>query len=367
MIDFRFQDPLWLLMLIPLVLAGMLAIRRQRKVAVLYSDVTVLSSLPVTLALRFKRLLPWIRLFGLALVVMALARPQRGREEFRIRSEGIAIQMCIDRSGSMQAMDFQIDGEQVDRLTAVKKVFRDFVIGTDDVSGRSDDLIGLVSFSGYAESKCPLTLDHGALLQVLDTVQLAELRRKLQEQGGAQRISGELQQRLVEALREEQMTAIGDAVSLGVDRLKDVKAKSKVIILLSDGESNAGVVTPDEAAEAAKAFGIKVYSIGIGSTGWAPVPDVDVFGRRVMRRQQVRLDEKTLRMLAETTGGSYFNAQDTQALEDVYAEIDRLEKTLSEGRLYTEYRELYQYAMFVGLILILLEIFLISTRFRSLP
>ena len=367
MIDFRFQDPLWLLLLIPLALAGMLAIRRQRRVAVLYSDVTVLSSLPVTLALRSKRLLPWIRLIGLALVVVALARPQRGREEFRIRSEGIAIQMCIDRSGSMQAMDFQVDGRQVDRLSAVKRVFRDFVVGTDNLPGRPDDLIGLVSFSGYAEGKCPLTLDHGALLQVLDTVQLAQLRRKLQEQGGGLQMSEELQLRLREALQEEQMTAIGDAVALGVDRLREVEAKSKIIILLSDGESNAGVTTPDEAAEAAKAFGIKVYTVGIGSTGWAPVPDVDAFGRNVLRRQPVRLDEETLRALAETTGGNYFNARDTEALKQVYAEIDRLEKTLSEGRLYTEYRELYQVAMFAGLGLILLEILLVSTRFRSLP
>jgi Ca-activated chloride channel family protein len=366
-IEFRFQDPLWLLLLIPLFLAGMLAVRRQRRVAVLYSDVKVLGSLPVTWALRAKRCLPWVRLLGLALVVIALARPQRGREEFRIRSEGIAIQMCLDRSGSMQAMDFQIDGEQVDRLTAVKRVFRDFVVGTDDLPGRPDDLIGLVAFSGYAESKCPLTLDHGALMQVLDTVELAQLQKKLQQQAAGQRLSRDLEQRLRQAMREEQMTAIGDAVSLGVDRLKDVEAKSKVIILLSDGENNAGVVTPEEAAKAAEAFGIKIYSIGIGSTGWAPVPDVDAFGRRVLRRQPVKLDETTLKMLAETTGGDYFNAQDTQALEDVYAKIDRLEKTLSEGRLYSEYRELYQYPMVVGLMLVLAEIMLVSTRFRSLP
>jgi Ca-activated chloride channel family protein len=364
---FRFQDPLWLLLLIPLLLAGVLAIHRQRRVAVLYSEVSLLSLLPVTMALRAKRLLPWIRLLGLALVVAALARPQHGREEFRIRAEGIAIQMCIDQSGSMEAMDFHVEGRQVNRLTAVKRVFRDFVAGKGKLPGRPDDLIGLVAFSGYAESKCPLTLDHGALLQVVDTVELAELRRRLQDRQIDRRMSDQLRRQLATALQEETLTAIGDAVALAVDRLQDVKAKSKVIILLSDGESNAGVVDPAEAARTAKAFGIKIYSIGIGTTGWAPVPAVDPFGRKALRRQAVRLDEETLKMLAETTGGRYFNAKDTEALENVYAEIDKLEKTLSEGRLYTEYRELYQYAMFPGLGLILLEILLVSTRFRSLP
>ncbi len=356
MTGFRFQNPLWLLLVVPLVLLAVWAIRRQRRAAVLYSDVSLLRLLPATLALRCKRLLPWMRLVGLALVVAALARPQHGREEFRVRTEGIAIQMCIDRSGSMQAMDFQADGEPVDRLDAVKRVFRDFVAGRGKLPGRPDDLIGLIAFGGYADSKCPLTLDHGALLQVLESVEIPkpiyDSRRRV------------INARLLE---EEMKTAIGDAVALAVDRLKDVRAQSKVIILLSDGEQTAGAVDPPEAAQTAKAFGIKTYTIGIGSTGWAPFPDEDPFGRPVFRRQPVRLDEATLKMLAETTGGRYFNARDTSALENVYAEIDKLEKTLSEGRLYTEYRELYQYAMFPGLGLILLEILLACTRFRSLP
>ncbi len=298
----------------------------------------------------------WRDSAGLVLVVVALARPQQGREEFRVRAEGIAIQMCIDRSGSMQAMDFQLDGEPVDRLQAVKQVFRDFVTGRGELPGRPDDLIGLVAFGGFADGKCPLTLDHGALLEVLESVEIPKPVYDSHD-------------RVVNArlLEEEMKTAIGDAVALAVDRLKDAKAKSKVIILLSDGEQTAGVVDPPEAAETAKAFGIKIYTIGIGSTGWAPFPDQDAFGRTVFRRQPVRLDEETLTMLAETTGGRYFNARNTDALKNVYAEIDELEKTLSEGRLYTEYRELYQYAMFPGLGLILLEILLASTRFRSLP
>ena len=367
MIGFRFQDPLWLLLLIPLIVLGMAAVRRQRRAAVLYSDASLLATLPKTMALRLKRLLPWVRLLGMALVVAALARPQRGLSEFRIRTEGIAIQMCIDRSGSMMAMDFHLDGEQVNRLEAVKSVFADFVTGGGLLPGRPDDLIGLIDFGGHANSKCPLTLDHGALLEVVDTIKIAPLRQTLQDEKQLRRMPQELQARLVQQLEMEQATAIGDAVTLAIDRLKDIEAKSRAIILLSDGENTAGVVAPAEAAEAAKAFGIKVYAIGVGSTGWAPFPMQDIYGRTVLQKQRVRLDEATLEMMAETTGGRYFNAQDTQALENVYAEIDKLEKTVSEGRLYTEYRELFQWAIFPGLALILLEIVLSCTRFRSLP
>jgi Ca-activated chloride channel homolog len=356
MMGLRFQDPLWMLCLVPLLLIAVLAIRRQRRTAVLYSNIQILKTLPKTAALYLKRCLPWLRVLGMTLVILALARPQHGREEFRVRTEGIAIQMCIDRSGSMQALDFEVDGERANRLEAVKKVFRDFVSGAAPLKGRPDDLIGLIAFGGYADAKCPETLDHGALLQILDTVKIPEPITDRQGRVINERL-----------LQEEMSTAVGDAVALGVDRLKDVKAKSKVIILLSDGENTAGVVDPAEAAEAAKAYGIKIYSIGVGSTGTAPFPGVDFFGRKVLHPQPVRLDEKALKMLAETTDGRYFNARDTRALEQVYAEIDKLERTESEGRLYTEYRELFQYFMLPGLACIVLEIALTATRFRSLP
>lgn len=356
MTGFRFQDPLWLLLMFPVVALGAAGIRRHRRCAVLYSDVGPLRTLPATLALRIKRLLPGLRLIGLALVVVALARPQQGMEEFRVQAEGVAIQMCIDHSGSMQAMDFQLDGKQVDRLTAVKQVFRDFVAGKGQLPGRANDLIGLIEFGGYADCRCPLTLDHGVLLEVLDTVKIPEPLYDAQ---------GEiLNYRLYE---EDMSTALGDAIVLAVDRLKDVKAKSKVIVLLSDGKQTAGVIRPEEAAQTAKAFGIKIYTIGVGSTGLAALPAFDMFGHRVLQPQLVELDEATLKMLAQATGGRYFHAQDTETLQRVYAEIDRLEKTRSEARLYTEYRELYPFALFPGLGLVLVEIILVCTRFRSLP
>ena len=271
---FRWQDPLWLLLLVPVVVAAVLAVRRERRTAVLYSSVQLLKTLPVTWMLRIKRLLPWFRVAGLALVVVALARPQRGLTEFRVRTEGIAIQMCLDRSGSMQALDFEVDGQRVNRLAVVKRCFANSSRAGRPARPprRSDRPDRLRRLRRRASS--PLTLDHGALLELLKSI---EIPQPIEDNRG--RIINE------RFLQEELSTAIGDAVTLAVDRLKDCQAKSKVIILLSDGESNAGVVSPEEAAQAAKAFGIKIYSIGIGSTGPAPFPAVDVFGRAALQMQ----------------------------------------------------------------------------------
>ena len=352
---FRFCSPWAWLLLIPL-LAIVLLRRRREQPAALYSSVELLKSLPITFAQRVRRILPGVKLIGLLLIIAALARPQLGREEFRIRTEGIAVQMCIDRSGSMQALDFPVDGQQVDRLTAVKSVFHDFVAGNDDFDGRPDDLIGLVAFGGFATALCPPTLDHGALLDVLQGV---EIPKPIRDDQG--RIINE------RLLQEEQATAIGDALALAVDRLKDLDSKSKVIVLLSDGENTAGVISPEDAADAAAQFGIKIYAVGVGTTGMAPYPGVDIFGRSVLQAQQVRLDEATLKRLAEKTDGQYFNAQDTEALKRVYAEIDQLEKTEVEGRLYTEYREVFGFPMVTGVLCVLACIILDTTWLRSLP
>jgi Ca-activated chloride channel family protein len=257
----------------------------------------------------------------------------------------------------MQALDFEIDGQRASRLDVVKKVFRGFVNGEDGSKGRPDDSIGLVDFGGYAEAKCPLTLDHGALDQLLDQVKIPE--PIMDSQGRV------INERL---LRQDLSTAIGDALTLAVDRLQSVKAKSKIVILLSDGESNSGVVTPEEAAAAAKAYGIKVYTIGIGTnSGSVPFETTDSYGHKILVPQQVSIDEGTLKMIADRTGGRYYNAQDTETLKNIYTEIDSLEKTSSEGRLYSEYGEYFEYALFPGLALILAHVILISTRFRSLP
>ena len=353
MTGFRFQDPLWLLLLPPLAALGWWTMRR-RSAAVVYSSVEILQTLPRTTAQRVRRLLPWLGLAGLALAVVALARPQHGREEFRVHASGIAIEMCIDRSGSMQTNDYEINGEQVERLDMVKKVFRQFVNGGDGLPGRPDDLVGLVDFGGFADAKCSLTLDHDALGQLLDTV---EIPKQITDSNGRV-LNGQL-------LQEDMNTAIGDALAVAVDRLKSIKAKSKIIILLSDGVNNTGVLSPNEAAKLAKTFGIKVYTIGIGTTG--TMRAIDPFGRAIVVPVPYDLDEDTLKMIADVTGGRYFNAQDAESLKNVYAAIDKLEKTETEGRRYTEYRELYEYALFPGLFLFLAQAVLVSTRFRTLP
>jgi Ca-activated chloride channel family protein len=353
---FQFQNPWCLLLLMLPIGAALLAVRRHRRTAVLYSDASLIGTLPTTWKQQVRRALPALKFAGLALLVVALARPQKGLEDFRIRAEGIAIAMCIDRSGSMQALDFQIEDQRVNRLAAVKKVFRDFVSGTGRLAGRPNDMIGLIAFGGFADAKCPPTLDHYVLLEVLDSVEIPQPIYDSQRRVINSRI-----------LEEELSTAIGDAVLLGVDRLKDTQAKSKVLILLSDGENTAGIVDPADAAEAARKLGIKIYAIGVGSTGLAPFPQTDLFGRSVLARQQVVLDEDTLKMLAERTGGRYYNARNTRALTEIYAEIDALEKSATEGRLYTRYRELFLWLLVPGLILILLELVLATTWLRSVP
>jgi Ca-activated chloride channel family protein len=355
MSEFRLASPYWLLLAVPLLAATWASIRWERRGAVLYSSARLLRAVPATWAQRMKRGLPWLHFSGLLFVLIAIARPQAGLHEFRVRAEGIAIVMCLDRSGSMEALDFELRGERVNRLAAVKQVFRDFVAGAGNLAGRPDDQIGLIAFGGFAESKVPLTLDHGLLLQVLDTIEIAQ---PVRDQRGS--VVNE------RYLQEERATAIGDAVALAVERLKGSAAKSKVIILLSDGENTAGIVPPEAAAEAAREFGVKIYSIGVGSTGRVPFPAVDPFGRKIFVAQDVRLDETTLKMLADKTAGKYFHARDTRALQLVYADIDRLEKTVSEGSMYTEYRELFRWSLVPGIALLMTGLVLRCTRFRSL-
>lgn len=354
--SWRLHDPLLLLAALPLVLLCVHAARRARRHAVPFSSLVPFRGLPVTAMTRARRILPFVRALGLVLLVVALARPQKGREEFRVRAEGIAIELVLDRSGSMLAMDFEDGGRRVNRLDVVKRVVRDFVDGGSGLRGRPDDRLGLVVFGGFAEGRCPLTLDHGALLSILDGVEVPQPLRDAQGRVVAE-----------DFLQMERATAIGDALALGVERVKDAKGKSRILILLSDGESNAGALSPDEAAAIAKATGVKVYTIGVGKTGVAPFPGEDAFGRPVLVRQPVRLDEETLRRVAATTGGQYFNAQDTRALQNVYATIDKLERTEVEGQVFTEYRERFLPVLLAGAGLLLVEWVLRMTRMRVLP
>ncbi|MBO7725597.1 MAG: VWA domain-containing protein [Thermoguttaceae bacterium] len=340
--SFRFQTPLALLLVIPVLWQARRIVAPRRREAFLFSSLTVFGALPKTWA---SRLFPFVRALiplGLILATVALARPQWGEQENRVESEGIAMAICLDRSGSMRNEDFVLGNQRVERFDAVKKIFHDFVLGDGKYSGRPNDKIALVVFGGYVDALCPLTLDHEALAEMLRTVRVPDppVNRR-----------GEL---IPDQLfQEESATAIGDALAAAVGRLKDADAKSKVIVLLSDGVQNVGEVTAEEAAELAKEFGIRIYTIGIGTRGSMFDP--------------LDFDEETLRRVAEIADGEYYSAENTETLDRVCRQIDKLEKSQYKESVYTLYRELYTWFLFPGIVLILLGIVLRTTRFRSLP
>jgi len=264
--------------------------------------------------------------------VVALARPQFGRKETEVTSEGIDIVLALDASESMAAMDFKLDGEAVDRLTVVKKVVTDFL------KQQQADRIGMVIFGELAYTQCPLTLDYDVLVRFMDEVKIG--------------IAGN-------------GTAIGDGLALSVKRLKDLPGKSKVVILLTDGRNNSGKISPEKAAEIAKTFGIRVYTIGIGTKGPVPFPQPGVFGNRLVY-VNLDMDEEPLKAIANETGGRFFFATDTQKLESIYQEIGRLEKTEAKVKHFETFDELFQYFVYAGLGLILLEFMMASTVLRRL-
>ena len=351
----------WLLLLLLVPLAWLPRLRR-RRAELMHSSVASLNAAGSSWVSRFRWLPTALRTLGLIALVVCIARPIRANERSRVSVEGVAIQSVIDRSGSMAAMDFIVEGGRVDRLSAVKKVLTDFVEGGDGLEGRPNDLVGLVAFARHADTSSPLTLDHPHVINALDAVRIA-------------------------TDRNEDGTAIGDAVALAVERLRELeergddagrKIKSKVIVLLTDGENNSGDIDPATAAEIAAAFDVKLYAIGVGSDGAAPIQVKDALGRNRMRRVPVSIDEETLTDMAELTGGRYFRATDTEGLKQIYEEIDRLERTTTEQRRYKLYRDLAVKPMrlagfdvppllLLALILLASEQLLIHTRFRTLP
>jgi len=354
----------WFLLLLTLVpVIGWRYLRQRRRSTVRFSSVGMLGGLDASWRARLRFVLSLLRTLAVVLLIVALARPRKGNEQERIHAEGIAIQMLVDRSGSMQAMDFSIDDKPVDRLKAVKQVVKGFVLGEDDLRGRPDDLVGLITFARFADSKCPLTLDHGYLTETIGKTEIV-------------------------TEREEDGTAIGDAIALGVEHMRALekqrqrrgaeRIKSKVMILLTDGENNAGDLDPIKAAELAGTFGIKIYTIGAGTDGTAPMPAVDFFGQRILQGVRVTIDEETLRKIADATGGRYFRATDTDSLQKIYAEIDELETTQTEEKRYLQYSELATHSVCVGrfrlpplllcaFVLLALEIVLANTVFRRVP
>lgn len=277
---------------------------------------------------RLSDLPKYLDLTALALLIIALARPQTELSEESVYAEGIDICVVLDVSGSMLAKDFEPN-----RLEAAKVITKEFI------TGRENDRIGLVIFAKEAFTQCPLTVDHNAVVSLLDEIQ-----------------SGFL----------EDGTAIGNALASGVNRLKDSESKSKVIILLTDGVNNAGEIDPNSAAEIAGQFGVRVYTVGVGTMGEAPY---DIPGPLGMQRQMVpvEIDEPLLQKIATGTGGKYFRATDNQKLESIYQEIDRLERTRIEVSSFKRKSEKFIFFASAGLILLLLSRLLGYTWLRRLP
>lgn len=281
---------------------------------------------------------------GIVALAIALAGPRAGDKTSRIRRDGIAIMMSVDISGSMRALDLSARNKELTRLDAVKQVFEQFVLGGTGLDGRPDDAIGLVAFARYADTRSPLTLDHG---------NLATAARQLDF-----------------APEGEDGTAIGAGLELAVTRLAEWKPKEKVgriVILLTDGESNVHDIDEDTAIDDAVKAGVKVYTIGAGTTGIAPVRVQRGDGSSDLMQMQVSIDETTLRKIADKTGGKYFRATDNASLAKIYGEIDRLERTSIEAQQFTEFHQYYAMFVVAALALVLAAFLLRATVLRRLP
>ena len=329
----RFEDP-WLLffglLLVPVFYRYW---KRRGSAKIRFSSLAPFGAIAPSPNVQLRHSLIVLRCMGIGLCVIALARPQAGQKETEIITEGIDIMLCLDTSGSMRALDFEREGRRTDRLDIVKEVVREFV------QKRKNDRIGMVVFGEQAFTQCPLTMDYGVLLSFLDRIEIG--------------MAGD-------------STAVGSALATGVKRLKDVPGKSKVTILVTDGRNNAGRIAPETAAEIARTYKVKVYTIGVGVEGESPFMMETLFGKRYVY-QKVDLDEETLQHIADETGGLYFRATDTASLEKIYEQIDKMERTEAKVKEYMEFEELFARFAFPGLLLILAGFILENTLFRKIP
>lgn len=331
----KFLHPVWFLLLLPWAMALWWVYAPRLRSGLLFAPLGGLPPAKHSRRIALRKLFPALFFLGVLLLIIALARPQSVSAKISRTTDAVAIQLAMDISGSMEALDFSSGSKLRSRLEVVKDTIAVFV------KSRSDDLIGLVTFGGYALARVPLTLDHQALTHVLQSVEVPRPRFGRDGQVINQ---------------EEMLTAIGDAIAVSSARFKEVDVKSRIIVLLSDGESNAGLIQPEVAMQAAKTLGIKIYTIGVGSTGPAPFPARDRFGREVIRRVHVSMDEELLKRLAEGTGGVYYNVRSSRALEDAFAEIDSLERTTVESEIYSRSEELFAACLWPGLALLLLSV-----------
>ncbi len=329
-----FAHPWLLLLLLLIPLVALLQGGKGAAPAVVFSSLRPLLALGKARRSRLGGWLTSLLLLALALLIIALARPRQGKTISQVQASGIDIMLALDVSGSMLAEDFTIGGERANRLEVVKQVTQKFI------EARPNDRIGIVCFAGRPYLVSPLTLDHGWLLQNLERVRIG-----LVEDG----------------------TAIGSAIASSANRLKDKESKSRIVVMLTDGDNNSGKVPPLTAAEAAKALGIKVYTIGAGTRGYAPMPVQDMLGRKVYRNVKVDVDEDSLKKIADLTGARFYRATDTKTLNQIFDQIDKLEKSTVELNQYTQYRELFPWFLGAGFGALALQIALAQTVGRKLP
>jgi Ca-activated chloride channel homolog len=329
-----FGHPYFLLLLLLLPLVAWLKGRRGEPPAFVYSSVQLVRGILNITRARSGGFLSALRWLALALFIVALAQPRFTRSETKVTASGVDIVVALDMSGSMISEDFEVRGQRVNRFNMARAVLEQFI------EKRPNDRIGLVVFATEPFIATPLTLDHDFLMRRLDQLQIGAI--------------------------DENHTAIGSALSTAVNRLREVKSKSKIVILMTDGQNNAGKIEPLIAAEAAQALKVKVYTIGVGMRGMAPMPRY-FGGQRVMQMEPVDIDEVTLQKIADLTQGKYYRADNTARFQAIYAEIDKLEKTEKEVKKFAQHRELFPWAIAPGLLLVLLETLLRHTAWRRLP
>ena len=330
-----FAYPYLLLLLLLLPVLAWLKGKRGQPPAFVYSSVQLVRGILNITQARSGGFLSALRWFILALFIIALAQPRLTKSETKITASGVDIAVALDMSGSMASEDFEVGRERLNRLAMAKQVLKKFI------EKRPSDRIGLVVFATQAYIAAPLTLDHDFLLRNLERLDLGTI-------DGSQ-------------------TAIGSALSAAINRLRELKSKSKIVILMTDGQNNAGKVAPLTVAEAAQTLKIKVYTIGVGMQGQAPMPFRDPFGIKRYQMVPVDIDEDTLQKIANMTGGKYYRADNAQKFQAIYGEIDKLEKTEAEVKKYAHHDELFAWIIAPGLALLLLEVFLRHTIFRRLP
>ena len=330
-----FAHPYFLLVLLLLPLLAWLKGQRGSPPAFLYSSVKLVEGLARARRSHAGNFLAALRWLVLAIFIVALAQPRLSKSTTEVKASGVDIVIALDMSGSMISEDFVVKGERVNRFNMARSVLKNFI------DKRPNDRIGLVVFATHAYIATPLSLDHDFLQENLDRLEIGAI--------------------------DQNSTAIGDGLGTAVNRLRDLKAKSKIVILATDGQNNSGKLDPLLAAEAAAAVKVKVYTVGIGEQGSAPMP-VFMGGQKVgYQNVPVDVDEDTLQKIADKTGGKYYRADNAEKFQQIYNEIDKLEKTEASVKKYTEYKELFPWFVAAGLALLLLEFVLSQTTFRRLP